>query len=220
MRILVVEDEPVLSDQVSASLRFAGYAVDVARDGPQAYALGDVNAYDAVILDLGLPGMDGLTVLGRWRRAGRAMPVLILTARDSWHDKVEGIDAGADDYLAKPFRMEELLARVRAIVRRAAGRATPELVCGPVCLDTRSGRVSCAGLPVALTAHEHRLLAYLMHHADRVVSRSELVEHIYAEEADRDSNTVEVFVSRLRRKLGAAIITTVRGTGYRLECPS
>jgi two-component system OmpR family response regulator len=165
-----------------------------------------------------LPQLDGLSVLQRWRAAGLAMPVLILTARDSWTDKVAGIDAGADDYLAKPFHVEELLARLRALIRRAQGIATPVLRCGPVTLDTRSGRVSVQGRAVALTSHEYRLLAYLMHRPGQVVSRSELTEHLYAQDFDRDSNTIEVFIGRLRRKLPAAAIETVRGLGYRLDC--
>jgi two-component system, OmpR family, response regulator len=169
------------------------------------------------VLDLGLPVMDGITVLERWRREGRRMPVLILTARDRWSEKVAGFDAGADDYVAKPFRMEEVLARLRALVRRAAGHATAELVCGPVHLDTRSARVSVQGQPVRLTAQEYRLLAYLMHHPGRVVSRTELTEHLYDQDFDRDSNIIEVFVGRLRKKLGTEVIETVRGLGYRLR---
>jgi two-component system OmpR family response regulator len=172
-----------------------------------------------VILDLGLPKVDGVAVLGAWRRAGRTMPVLILTARDRWSDKVQGFDAGADDYVTKPFHMEEILARVRALLRRAAGHATSELTCGPVRLDTRAGRVTVDGNPVKLTSHEYRLIAYLMHHAGRVVSRTEIVEHLYDQDFDRDSNTIEVFVGRLRRKLGVDVIQTVRGLGYVLEAP-
>jgi two-component system OmpR family response regulator len=172
-----------------------------------------------VVLDLGLPAMDGITVLERWRREGRGMPVLILTARDRWSEKVAGFDAGADDYVAKPFHMEEVLARLRALVRRAAGHATAELTCGPVHLDTRSARVSVRGQPVKLTAQEYRLLAYLMHHPDRVVSRTELTEHLYDQDFDRDSNIIEVFIGRLRRKLEIEVIETVRGLGYRLRPP-
>jgi two-component system OmpR family response regulator len=217
VRVLVVEDEPTLRAQLCAALADAGYAVDEAADGRDAEHLGATEAFDAVVLDLGLPGVDGLTVLQRWRAAGRAMPVLILTARDRWTDKVAGIDAGADDYLAKPFHVEELLARLRALIRRAQGIATPLLQCGPVTLDTRSGRVAVAGTPVALTSHEYRLLAYLMHRPGQVVSRTELTEHLYAQDFDRDSNTIEVFVARLRRKLPADAIETVRGLGYRLR---
>ena len=219
MRLLVVEDEQALAAQIVKALRAADYAVDVAHDGEEGHYLGEVEPYDAVVLDLGLPKLDGLTVLRRWREAGRHMPVLILTARDRWNEKVEGFNSGADDYVAKPFSMEELLARLRALIRRAAGHAMAELVCGPVRLDTRSSRVSLDGAPVLLTAHEFKLLSYLMHHQGRVISRGELVEHIYDQDFDRDSNTVEVFVGRLRRKLGADVITTVRGQGYRLEPP-
>ncbi len=172
-----------------------------------------------MILDLGLPKVDGVAVLQGWRRAGKTMPVLILTARDRWSDKVGGFDAGADDYVVKPFHVEELLARVRALLRRAAGHATSELVCGPVRLDTRASRVVVDGNPVKLTSHEYRLLSYLMHHQGRVVSRTELVEHLYDQDFDRDSNTIEVFVGRLRKKLGVEIIETVRGLGYIAAAP-
>jgi two-component system, OmpR family, response regulator len=172
-----------------------------------------------VVLDLGLPVLDGLSVLKRWRDAGRAMPVLILTARDNWSEKVAGIDAGADDYLTKPFHMEELLARLRALIRRANGQASPVMQCGDVALDTRSGRVTVSGQPVTLTSHEYKVLAYLMHRPGTVVSRGELTEHIYAQDFDRDSNTIEVFVGRLRKKLPPALIETVRGMGYRLAAP-
>ncbi|BAL25762.1 response regulator transcription factor [Azoarcus sp. KH32C] len=221
MRILVVEDEAVLARQLAEAIGDAGYAVDVAGNGRDAEFMGQVEPFDAVVLDLGLPQMDGLTVLRQWRAAGRAMPVLILTARDNWHEKVVGIDAGADDYLTKPFHMEELLARLRALIRRGAGgHASPELVCGSVRLDTRSGRVTCDGHPVALTGLELRLLAYLMHHSGEVISRSELTEHLYAQDFDRDSNTIEVFVARLRKKLPPGLIETVRGLGYRLGAPT
>jgi two-component system OmpR family response regulator len=219
MRVLVVEDERELSRQIAETLRDAGYAVDVAHDGEQGHYLGDVEPYDAVILDLGLPVVDGLTVLRRWREAGRTMPVLILTARDQWSEKVAGFDAGADDYVGKPFSMEEVLARIRAIIRRAAGHASPELVCGPVRMDARARRVSVDGTPVVLTAHEFKLLSYLMHHQHKVVSRTELVEHIYDQDFDRDSNTIEVFVGRLRKKLGTDVIKTLRGQGYTMVPP-
>ena len=220
MRILLVEDEPTLRAQLRQGLEDAGYAVDEADNGRDAHFLGDTETFDAVVLDLGLPVLDGLSVLKRWRDAGRAMPVLILTARDNWSEKVAGIDAGADDYLTKPFHMEELLARLRALIRRANGQASPVLQCGGVTLDTRSGRVSVAGQPVTLTSHEYKVLAYLMHHPGSVVSRSELTEHIYAQDFDRDSNTIEVFVGRLRKKLPADLIETVRGMGYRLTAPT
>lgn len=220
MRVLLVEDDTLLRTQLAQVLDQAGYAVDQAADGQTALHLGATEPYDAVVLDLGLPVMDGLTVLQRWRSEGQVMPVLILTARDSWHDKVAGIDAGADDYLAKPFHTEELLARLRALVRRAHGLASPLLQQGALTLDTRSGTVTQGGVTVSLTAHEYRLLAYLMHRAGEVASRTELVEHLYAQDFDRDSNTVEVFVARLRRKLGADLIETVRGLGYRLGAAS
>ena len=216
MRVLLVEDEPTLRAQLRAGLQEAGYAVDEADNGRDAQHLGESEPFDAVVLDLGLPVLDGLSVLKRWREAGHTAPVLILTARDSWHEKVAGIDAGADDYLAKPFHMEELLARLRALIRRAQGLASPLLQCGALALDTRSGRVTLAGQPVTLTSHEFKLLAYLMHRPGSVVSRTELTEHLYAQDFDRDSNTIEVFVGRLRRKLPADAIETVRGMGYRL----
>ncbi|HYD75180.1 response regulator transcription factor [Ramlibacter sp.] len=216
MRLLLVEDEPALRRQVSQALTEAGYAVDTADNGQDALHLGSVEPYDAIVLDLGLPVLDGLSVLRRWRAGGLATPVLILTARDLWHEKVAGIDAGADDYLAKPFHVEELLARLRALIRRSQGLASAVLSCGPVTLDTRSGRVTCDGAPVALTSHEFKLLAYLMHRPGTVVSRTELTEHLYAQDFERDSNTIEVFVGRLRRKLPPGMIETVRGMGYRL----
>ena len=201
MRVLIVEDEPTIASQLAAALGSAGYAVDRADNGIDALALGGNEPVDAVILDLGLPQMDGLTVLKKWRAAGRTMPVLILTARGNWHEKVAGIDAGADDYLAKPFHMEELLARLRALIRRAGGHASAEIACGELLLDTRAGRVSVGGRPLTLTSHEYRVLDYLMHHPGQIVSRSDLIEHIYAQDFDRDSNTVEVFIARLRKKL-------------------
>jgi two-component system OmpR family response regulator len=216
VRVLIVEDEVLLSKQLAGALTEAGYAVDCAADGEQADFLGQTERYDAIVLDLGLPKLDGLSVLKRWREAGIGMPVIVLTARGSWHEKVQGIDSGADDYVAKPFRMEELLARLRALIRRASGQVTPTLRSGPVTLDARQTRVTLNGEPVKLTSHEFRVLSYLMHHRGRVVSRSELTEHIYAQAFDRDSNTVEVFVARLRRKLGASFIETVRGLGYRI----
>ena len=219
MRVLLVEDEPTLRAQLRAGLQEAGYAVDEADNGRDGHHLGASEAFDAVILDLGLPVLDGISVLKQWREAGLTLPVLILTARESWHEKVAGIDAGADDYLAKPFHMEELLARVRALIRRAQGLASPLLHCGALTLDTRSSRVTLNGLPVTLTSHEFRLLAYLMHRPGRVVSRTELTEHLYAQDFDRDSNTIEVFVGRLRRKLPPDTIETVRGMGYRLVTP-
>ena len=214
MRLLVVEDDPDLNRQLTTALTDAGYVVDRAFDGEEGHYLGDSEPYDAVVLDIGLPKMDGISVLEAWRRNKRAMPVLILTARDRWSDKVQGFDAGADDYVAKPFHMEEVLARLRALLRRAAGHATNELVAGPVRLDARAGRVTVDGAIVKLTSHEYRLLSYLMHHAGRIVSRTEIVEHLYDQDFDRDSNTIEVFVGRLRKKLGVDIIQTLRGLGY------
>ncbi len=219
MRLLVVEDDQDLNRQLVSVLSQAGYAVDTAFDGEEGHFLGDTEPYDAVILDLGLPKLDGLSVLESWRRDERNMPVLILTARDRWSDKVAGIDAGADDYVAKPFHVEEVLARVRALLRRSAGHAKSELECGPLRLDTKLARVTYNGTPVKLTSLEYRLLAYLMHHQDRVVPRLELVEHLYEQDFDRDSNTVEVFIGRLRKKLSPDSIVTVRGLGYRLNLP-
>jgi two-component system OmpR family response regulator len=219
MRILIVEDEPTLGPQLKVSLEQAGYAVDLATDGEDGHFLGSTENYDAAILDLGLPEVDGLTVLDRWRREKRNFPVLVLTARDSWSDKVAGLDAGADDYLTKPFQSEELIARLRALIRRASGNASSELVAGDVRLDTRSGRVTLAGQAVKMTAQEYKLLSYLLHHKGKVVSRTELIEHIYDQDFDRDSNTIEVFVTRIRKKLGADIITTIRGLGYQLDDP-
>ena len=219
MRLLIVEDDPDLRRQLTTALADAGYAVDAAKDGEEGYFLGDTEPYDAVVLDLGLPIIDGVSVLEKWRRAGRKMPVLILTARDRWSDKVAGFDAGADDYVAKPFHMEEVLARIRALLRRAAGHATSELSVGPVVLDTKSSRVSVDGMPVKLTSLEFRLLSYLMHHKGKVVSRTELVEHLYDQDFDRDSNTVEVFVGRLRKKLGVDVLHTIRGMGYTVTEP-
>jgi len=216
MRILVVEDDQDLNRQIKTALSEAGYAVDCAGDGEEGHFLGDTEAYDAVILDLGLPTLDGLSILERWRREQRNMPVLILTARDRWSEKVAGMDAGADDYVAKPFHMEELLARIRALLRRQAGLARSEIECGPLRLDTRSARVTCDGAPIKLTSLEFRLLSYLMHHRGRVVPRMELVEHLYEQDFDRDSNTIEVFVGRLRKKIPPHLIETVRGLGYRL----
>ncbi len=219
LRLLVVEDDKDLNRQISAALTHAGYVVDRAFDGEEGLFLGDTEPYDAVVLDIGLPKRDGISVLDEWRKSGRTMPVLILTARDRWSEKVQGFDAGADDYVVKPFHIEEVLARMRALLRRAAGHASSELICGPVCLDTRAGRILVDGNPVKLTSHEFRLLSYLMHHSGRVVSRSELVEHLYDQDFDRDSNTIEVFIGRLRKKLGVDIIQTLRGLGYVVTAP-
>ena len=216
MRVLIVEDESLLANRLAATLGERGYAIDIAPDGEQGDFLVGTETYDAVILDLGLPRIDGLTLLERWRGAGIAVTVLVLTARGSWSEKVRGIDGGADDYLTKPFQMEELLARLRALIRRSSGQLTPELRSGALVLDPRTSQVTLDGQPVKLTSHELRVLSYLMHHRGRVVSQGELTEHIYAQTFDRDSNTVEVFIARLRRKLGASTIETVRGLGYRI----
>jgi two-component system OmpR family response regulator len=217
MRILIVEDEASLAKQLTSSIAEAGYAVDHAADGERADFLAQTEQYDAMVLDLGLPKIDGLTLLRKWRDSGIATPVLVLTARGSWHEKARGIDGGADDYVSKPFRIEEMLARLRALMRRASGHAAPELRAGGVTLDPRLARVTLDGAPVKLTSHEFRVLSYLMHHRGRIVSQAEIIEHIYAQDFDRDSNTVEVFIGRLRRKLGASLIETVRGLGYRIE---
>lgn len=216
VHVLVVEDEAALAAQVSGALKESGYAVDHAADGGRADFLVRTERYDAIVLDLGLPVIDGLSLLARWRSSGVLTPILVLTARGSWHEKVQGIDGGADDYVSKPFEIEEVLARLRALIRRASGQGTRELRCGAVSLDTRSARVTVNGSPVKLTSHEYRVLSYLMHQPDRVVSQGELTEHIYAQNFDRDSNTVEVFIARLRRKIGASTIETVRGLGYRM----
>ena len=216
MRILVVEDDKALGGQIADALVKSGYLVEVAMHGEQGHYLGETSDFEAVILDLGLPGMNGIEVLRKWRAAGRNMPVMILTAQDLWSDRVVGIEAGADDYLAKPFYMAELLARIRALIRRSAGRADPVLVSGAIRFDTRNSSVTRDGVPIILTTFEQRLLQYLMHRAGQVVGRTEIIEHIYAQDFDRDSNTVEVFVSRLRQKLGSNTIETVRGQGYRI----
>src|SRR3954462_5823737 len=220
MRIVLVEDDKDLQRLLKKARGDAGYVVDSALDGEEGHFLGDTEPYDAVILDLGLPKMDGVAVLEKWRASGKSMPVLILTARDRWSDKVAGFDAGADDYLAKPFYTEELLARLRALLRRAAGIATADIEIGKLRIDTRASRVTFDGNPVKLTSQEYRLLAYLAHHRGKVVSRTELVEHLYDQDFDRDSNTIEVFVGRLRKKLDANLIQTVRGLGYSLDAPA
>jgi len=219
MRVLIVEDEAALAFRLQQVLEEAGFSVDVAYDGEEGWHLGDTEPYDAVVLDLGLPRIDGITVLNRWRESGRTMPVLILTARSRWSEKMAGFNAGADDYLVKPFEMAEVVYRLRAIIRRTSGHAQPELTCGALRLDTNGGRVSIDGVPVQLTAQEFRILSYLMHHADRIVSRTELAEHVYDRHFDLDSNSLEVLVGRIRKKIGAAYIQTVRGQGYKLSEP-
>ncbi len=219
MRILIVEDERALAEQLRLALIERGYAVDHAGNGQDGLHLGREESFDAVILDLGLPGLDGLSVLKAWRKAGKTMPVIILTARDSWSEKVAGIDAGADDYVAKPFHVEELLARLRGVIRRSVGQASPVLEWGNVALDTVAGRAFLDGNPLTLTSHEFKLLSWLMHHPGEVASRTTLSEHIYAYNDDPDSNTIEVFIARLRKKLPVGMIETVRGLGYRLGNP-
>ena len=216
MRILLVEDHVTLARQVMEALTEAGFVVDHAADGEEGHFLGDTEPYDAVVLDLGLPVLDGLTVLKRWRAAGRNMPVLILTARDGWNEKVAGLNAGGDDYLTKPFVMAELLARVQALVRRAHGHSRPEIILGDLVVDTAAQRTTLSGAAIRLTGLEYRLLAYLALHAGQVVSKTELTEHLYAQDFDRDSNTLEVVIGRLRKKLGDGRIETMRGQGYRL----
>ena len=217
MRILLVEDDPDLNNQVKGSLEENGYSVDSALDGEEGHFLGDTEPYDAVILDLGLPKLDGITVLENWRKENKKFPVLILTARDRWSEKVNGFDAGADDYVTKPFQMEELLARLRALIRRSAGHATSDIECGPLKIDTKSNKVFMDGTKLKLTSHEYKIIEYFLHHQDKVISRTELTEHIYDQDFDRDSNTIEVFIGRLRKKLGNDMIKTERGYGYRLS---
>ncbi len=220
MRVLVVEDEPQLTLRLQQALEAAGFAVDTAYDGEEGCYLGDTESYDAVVLDLGLPKLDGISVLGRWREAGRKMPVLVLTARSRWAEKSAAFAAGADDYVTKPFEMEEIVTRIRALIRRAAGHASPEIVCGPLRMDINGGRVAVDGMAVALTAQEFRILSYLAHHQGRVVGRSELVEHVYDRNADPESNVLDVLVARIRRKLKVEVIQTLRGQGWRMEPPA
>ena len=217
MRILVVEDDPNLNKQVKNALEDNGYSVDIALDGEEGHFLGDTEPYDAVVLDLGLPKIDGLTVLENWRKENKKFPVLILTARDRWSEKVNGFDAGADDYVTKPFQMEELLARLRALIRRSAGHATSDIECGPLKIDTKLNKVFVNGTKLKLTSHEYKIIEYFLHHQDKVISRTELTEHIYDQDFDRDSNTIEVFIGRLRKKIGNNMIKTERGYGYRLS---
>jgi two-component system OmpR family response regulator len=216
MRLLVVEDETNVRRQIVTTAKRAGYAVDEAADGEEGWFLGDTEPYDAIILDLGLPKIDGLEVLRRWRSAGIKTPILILTARDSWRDKVTGLREGADDYLGKPFELEEMMARIEALVRRAAGHASPIIECGPLRLDTGAARVTADGDLLDLTPLEYRALAYLMHHKGKAISKTELTEHIYGQDFDRDSNVIEVLINRLRKKVGAGLIATRRGQGYQL----
>jgi two-component system, OmpR family, response regulator len=216
MKVLVVEDDLLISGALRDALEPAGFVVESESDGEVAWFRGDTESFDAVILDLGLPTLDGLSVLKRWRRAERRAPVLILTSRGEWDERVDGIEAGADDYVVKPFRIEEVVARVRAIIRRSAGFASSRIPLNDLVLDTRAMQLTRDGVPVALTAQEYRLLAYLAHQPDRVVSQAEITEHLYAQDFERDSNSIEVLVARLRRKLGGDIIKTRRGFGYTL----
>jgi two-component system OmpR family response regulator len=220
MRILVVEDEPTIAAGITSALEASGYQTHVASDGEDAWFLGDTEDFDLVVLDLGLPKMDGLTVLKRWRGAGRQVPVLILTARGAWPERVEGIDAGADDYLAKPFQIEELLARVRALIRRSVGQAHPVLAAGSLSVDTRQMRVMIDGANIAVSPLEYRLVAYLVHHQGRVVPATELIEHLYGDDDARDANALEAVITRLRRKLGSDAIETRRGFGYTVAAPA
>lgn len=220
MRVLVVEDDQQLMQQVAEALATQGYVIDTATDGEQAHYMAAVESYDLVVLDLGLPQLDGLTLLKRWRTEDLRFPVLILTARASWHEKVSGMDAGADDYVTKPFHIQELLARVRALLRRATGHVSATLTCGDLMLDTSQSQFFYQAQALALTSHEFRLLAYLMHHPDQVLSRNQLTEHIYAQDHERDSNTIDVFIGRLRKKIPPAYIQTVRGLGYKLTNPN
>lgn len=219
MRVLIAEDEPTLGAQLRGTFIAEGFVAELTADGEEAQYLGEVEDYDAVVLDLGLPNVDGLSVLTRWREGGRKMPVLILTARGRWPEKLAGFNAGADDYLTKPFEMQEVVVRVRALIRRSAGHAETTLTCGPLTLDTTSGSVSVNGSPLHLTALEFRILAYLMHHAGEVVSRAELIEHVYDRDTERDSNVIDVLIGRIRRKMSINVIHTVRGLGYRLAQP-
>jgi len=214
MRVLLVEDDDRIARDITAAMTAAGYLVERESNGEEAWFKGDTEDYSAVILDLGLPGMDGLSILKRWRASGRNTPILVLTARGTWTDRVEGIDAGADDYLPKPFKMEELLARLRAIVRRSAGTGSPVVEIGTLVLDTRQMRISRDGVPLNLTPQEYRLMSYLMLHAGRVVSHAELIEQLYAHNSDKDANAIEVLIGRVRRKVGLDVIETRRGFGY------
>lgn len=216
MRLLVVEDEPRIADDVAAALRGAGYVIEHVEDGEAAWFRGDTEDYDLVILDLGIPRLDGLTVLKRWRAAGRHMPVLVLTARGAWTERVEGIDAGADDYLAKPFRMEELVARARALIRRSSGHGAATISAAGIEVDTRQMRVSAQGIAIALSPLEYRLVSYLAHKKGQVVPASDIIGHLYGDDEAREANALEALIARLRRKLGADVIETRRGFGYRI----
>jgi len=217
MRLLVVEDEPTLCEQLKLALQEQGYVVDTASNGEDALHFGKEEEIDAAILDLGLPKLDGISVLKGWRAAQKTFPVIILTARDNWGEKVAGIDSGADDYITKPFHMEELLARVRSVIRRSTGHSSSVISIQGLTLDLASNRVSLDGNTINLTSYELRLLGYLMHHPNKVIDKTTLSEHLYAYDEDKDSNTIEVFIARLRKKLPEGLIETVRGLGYRLN---
>jgi two-component system OmpR family response regulator len=216
MRVLLVEDEATLAERIASRLSTAGFVVDVAQEGQQAQFLGATEPYDAIVLDIGLPKMDGLTVLESWREDAIRTPVLILTARGRWHEKLAGFNAGADDYLTKPFEMDEVIVRLNALIRRSGGHASPTLQCGPLQHDANAGRFTLSGDPLELTAQEYRILAYLIQHQNQIVSRTELYEHVYERDTERDSNVLDVLVSRIRRKIGTALISTVRGRGFML----
>ena len=217
MRILVVEDEPTLSKQIVHSLKNVGYAVDAALEGEEGYFLGDTEPYDAIVLDLGLPKIDGFTIMDRWRKSGNKTPVLILTARDRWQDKIKGFDIGADDFVTKPFSMEEVIARVRALIRRSKGLAKSIIEFGPISLDTSRSKVMVNGRKVILTSREYKIFSYLIYNQGKVVSRTELTEHTYDKNFDRDSNVIDSFIKKIRNKIGIDCITTVRGMGYRFD---
>ncbi|PYZ99904.1 DNA-binding response regulator [Gammaproteobacteria bacterium 2W06] len=217
MRVLVVEDDPLIRTDLSDALTAAGFLAESCGDGAEALFLGDTEGYDLIVLDLGLPSLDGLSILRQWRDNGRGMPVLVLTARGTWSERVAGIEAGADDYLPKPFHMEELVARARALVRRAAGHGSAIQTLGDLRLDTNQMRVTQRGRPVSLTALEYRLVAYLFHHQGRTVPVTELLEHLYGDDESRDVNAIEAVITRLRRKMGAGVIGNRRGFGYYLS---
>ena len=214
MRVLIAEDDKHIASDLVRALSGDGYVVETASDGEKAWFLGDTEDYSAIVLDLGLPGLDGLTILKRLREAGRTTPILILTARGSWPERVEGIDAGADDYLPKPFRVEELLARLRAIIRRSAGQASSVADLGEISVDERQMRVTRRGIAISLTPLEYRLFSYLVRNRGRVISQSELIEHVYAQDYERESNAIEALIARIRKKLGPEAIETRRGFGY------
>ena len=220
MRVLIVEDDARIAEDVMEAVQAAGFVADISSDGEDAWFIGGTEPYDAIILDLGLPGIDGLTILKRWRSEGHTFPVLILTARSAWQERVDGIDAGADDYLVKPFQIQELVARLRAIVRRSSGHASTTIQVGPLNVDTRMMSVSVNDKPIQLSPLEYRLVAYLAHNQDRVITQTELNEHLYAFDGEKDSNAVEVLIGRVRRKLGEGLIETKRGFGYLISSPA